>query len=207
MCRVDGRKSCHNPLSYPYPADRSTSQVSVARMVRDHCGCPGTPGLGSRGVVNTEMAVLWYRCVLRLPYLTSPSRFQSRQPEKKKNDKPTGPLEQGRPPLKLDGARGVRGSVERDVDFVVALVHSAGLPIARFDEKGDGQGRRGGVGNVDLVSQKVGVGKRRRAEVNRNFEGCREADGRGSEDWRLGRWCIFGKLGEVFEVERMVQSV
>lgn len=113
VCRVDGPKSCHNPLSYPYPADRSTSQVSVARMVRDHCGCPGTPGLGSRGVVNTVvvntgMAVLWYRCVLRLPYLTSPSRFKSRQPEKKKNDKSTGPLEQGRPPLKLDGARAWR---------------------------------------------------------------------------------------------------
>lgn len=37
--------------------------------------------------------------------LTSPPRFQSRLPEKKKNDKSTGPLEQGRPPLKFDGAR------------------------------------------------------------------------------------------------------
>lgn len=131
MCRVDGRKSCHNPLSYPYPADRSTSQVSVARMVRDHCGCPGTPGLGSRGVVNTEMAVLWYRCVLRLPYLTSPSRFQSRQPEKKKNDQSTGPLEQGRPPLKLDGPRAWRFFSTRPTRLNARQLHHQSTPYQK----------------------------------------------------------------------------
>lgn len=101
----------------------------------------------------------------------------------------------------------VRGSVERNVHFVVAPFHSGGLPIDRFDVKGDGQGRKDGVGNVDLVSQKVGVGKRGIAETNRNLERCRKADGGGSEVWRLGRWCVFGKLGEVFEVEGMVQSI